>query len=413
MHSLLLALAAVPAFQDVEPVDVTKLTDAALEEHFLFERRSDHKLSDWPPFYEDCLNEMARRGGDRWAAVLQTELEQVRREVTVTNGHKSPADDLEVLTALRRAQGKRDPLKVAVQWEGTPLFEFPELPVFALRLENDDEEGESFGFTIGGDYRSGRLARWTVEITDAAGEDVRRPVDWPWGVGGGIFNRAVLAAGASWGAEPFRHTGDPEEPRPLLLPMREYALPTRPGSLVARVVYHDRRDLTYVTEPQPFVYHRSAPLPFEWAAREVTLTAAEVHELRELIEDLYAERVYLLSTPWSPARAPEEGETAAELLYNRGYDSLPLLLESLVADERTPEQRARLFAMLFSLTGLHDPRGARGSLGECRYTGRRMTGGGEMGGGTWRDQGPDPEIQAPLVERWKALAPMVRLKVVE
>jgi hypothetical protein len=412
MLAILLATAVVPACQDDVPVDLAALGDRALQELLRATSARDQRTSGDPLTFESCLHEMARRGGEPWVALLREELARARADVDVVSGREGPPHDLEVLTALRRAERKPDPLELAVEWEGTPVFEFPELPVFALRIVNRDEDGEAFGLTIGGDYRSGRLARWAVELEGAEGERVGRRVDWPWGVGGGLFTRGVLAPGRSLGWEPLRFADEQDEPRPLRLPMREYATPVGPGAYVARVLYHDQRDLTYVTDLRRLVLSRSAPLPFEWRAREVRLAAADVEELRAWIGDLLVERVFLISQPFGPDVGLFEGEmVAAEMLYNRGYASLPLLLESLLSGERTPDERARLLAMLYSLTGLLDPRGARGSLGVCRYTGRGMTGGGEMGGGTWRDAGPDPAVQAPLVECWRVLARMVELKV--
>lgn len=124
--------------------------------------------------YQCCLDEMARRG---MAAELQARYEQAQKSTNPEGGGPANAH---LLTALRRAQGKPDPVQVKVEVVNLPGAPTGLLPT----LVNVDSKPISL--TRGGDYRSGRQSRFRVQLTDQRGARVPDS-NWPqFGMGGGI-----------------------------------------------------------------------------------------------------------------------------------------------------------------------------------------------------------------------------------
>src|SRR5262249_54568078 len=109
---------------------------------------------------EAYLCEIARRGGTTIEAFLTSEYKELSKE---------PKMNLEVLTALRRAQKKRDPLAVVVYGAKDLDAVYPRLPHFVVSLKNADAEELPFRCEKGGDYRSGRQARWRFDVRDSQG----------------------------------------------------------------------------------------------------------------------------------------------------------------------------------------------------------------------------------------------------
>ncbi|MCC6408564.1 MAG: hypothetical protein IT453_15485, partial [Planctomycetes bacterium] len=172
---------------------------------------------------ETCLTEVARRGGEHWVAFLKSELERVRAAPEFGD----VPEDLEVLTALRRAERKPDPL--ALELDGEPLFVcvFPSAPTIVCRLTNVDVGGESFGLTVGGSYRSGRFARCRAAVLDAAGNELE-PLPPPGFMGGGLCSRSPLA---------------PARSLEFSVPLGQYVAWPHAGDYRVKLLYHDETDI--------------------------------------------------------------------------------------------------------------------------------------------------------------------------
>jgi hypothetical protein len=116
--------------------------DELLAEHDrireLLERNAAHERE-----LETCLTEMARRGGVRWIAFLQAELDALRARERADEWRMNEPPELVLLTALRRAQRRPDPLAIEIVTAGPTETTFPDLPTLELRLTNVDRD-ESF-----------------------------------------------------------------------------------------------------------------------------------------------------------------------------------------------------------------------------------------------------------------------------
>jgi hypothetical protein len=150
----------------------------------------------WGREYELGLSEMARRG-------MVEELE--RRHVASRSDQdhrRDSANDTKLLIALRRAQGKPDPLKIHVEllhpaWRVKPSS-FPEMKA---TIENVDVDKETVHLDEGCDDRSGRRTRWRIHLTDEHGQRAPDANFGIFGMGGGIGTGGALAFGekGSWG----------------------------------------------------------------------------------------------------------------------------------------------------------------------------------------------------------------------
>jgi hypothetical protein len=198
--------------------------------------------------YACCLIEMARRK-------MHAEL-QVHHDKLLTNkgeGFDWPANAL-LLTALRRAQGKPDPLQidlelVTVLEYGQPESMDPkrEIPGIKATLKNIDES--PIFITQGGDYRSGRQTRWRVHLTNEKGQRIADSNFPQFGIGGGISGFGSLKPG-----EASRNPGQ--------LDARSYVKSPPSGKYQLQVVYSEQ-EIAAESDLTGLIVWTSQPVPVE------------------------------------------------------------------------------------------------------------------------------------------------------
>jgi len=160
-----------------------------------------------------CLTEMVRRG-------MHKELKHLQE------ARPKGEFDLQLLTALRRAEGKRDPLKILVELPKLDRDGVPSTyPLIVTKQRNVDVEEKTLHLTMGGDYRSGRSERWRVHLTDTVGRRVEDSNFMSWH-GGGILHGRELKAGETTES-------------PLHLDARSYVKPPASGRYMLQVVHSD------------------------------------------------------------------------------------------------------------------------------------------------------------------------------
>lgn len=172
------------------------LSDAKLSD--LLSKMQDFRRYDRGLEYEPCLTEMARRG---MREELQKHYDLLMARERVKDGHPDYPENLELLTALRRAQGEPDPLKIHVElwhkdYSGNPST----IPEIRATIENVDVGKELVYLSEGGDDRSGRRTRWRINLTDRRGRRIPDSNFSSWGDGGGIGSDGLLTYGekGSW-----------------------------------------------------------------------------------------------------------------------------------------------------------------------------------------------------------------------
>ncbi len=301
--------------------------------------------------FQSLLLDMIRLGGP-----------EIARALSVATKTWTDADpdafcqhgNLEALTALRRVQGAPDPLAVEVAGGDRLECVFPELPTIAVRLRNADPDGLPVDFTTGGDYRSGRQARFRIELTDASGRTrPMRPLSF--GMGGGMFSRGPLAPGKEFSTD---------------LALAAFVEPQPPGTYTAVVVYHDTITIADRTSADGLIVSRSAPFEVVVAPREIRLRREEQAEAEGLVRALApAVPVRMVAGTYDPEAHADfiAPESPAGKLLALGWRAYPALRGAALRDAAAGDdavRRAWILALLFSVTGVNDPQYHWGSEGE-------------------------------------------------
>ncbi len=381
---------------------VSSWSDAELREHF---EELEHRWGWLPSFWcahDACLKEMARRGGEHWRTYL-VEVFEHRRKPKRHHGYLRGSADLEVFTALRRLEGKDDPIEVVVTKAGPMEFVFPELPVFRVGLRNRDPSGQSFIMQKGGNYRTGRLTRWRVEVRDENGDPIGVHREWGPGYqfGGGAASHEIFPTGETW--------------RCADLPLRNYLDLPGLGTYTVTIQYHDQARIVDVVDATPLIVSSSDEVSFAWVAREVSITPEEAARMRGLLEKLYEKEPILFFRSPYDARMSPWGRTmpsVAEEIYLEGWKMLPILFDALQEDQDL-HHRAWLLAMLESMTGLNTHGRRYRAFGEYRSIEGPRPPGGHFGRPDWGGRGSDGgltrEGQAQLIADWERYRGLIRV----
>jgi hypothetical protein len=349
---------------------------------------------------ERILCEIVRRAerddADVWEQILSGELRQLRRAEEDAEDLSERLDvtpSLETLTAFRRVQGKPDPVRVEVAGPVRIETVFSSLPRLDVSLVNADAGKETVAFQEGGDYRSGRQARWRIEMRDEAGTLL--PVrDRLSSTGGGFFRPGRLGPGDEWSTS---------------LNTASWIVAPPPGKYTVRVLYHD--SVTIADEPgvDGLIVSSSGPLeltikPLVFAEDEVD--RRKVSELLAAIDDAKGLKVVAGTYgKWAHGLVPPDSPQGR--LLAAGLPALPPLLDALDAPDLAPTRRAVILSLLFSLTGQNDPRETPGVLGGYETTDGAWaisndgaTSFGWGGGGVFDRGDIDVAVQRDFAERW-------------
>ena len=158
------------------------------------------------PRLEFMLTEAIRRGGkdwsrsivDRWKVEPRTgsDAKDESAAEDIPNAERANHPSVEWLTTVRRLEGKPDPLQVLVIGKRKIRCSLGSFPRLFVALTNLDADQTEVQFTAGGDYRSGRQARWRLEITNSEGKvPPERGYHEAVILGGGIFQYDTLQFG--------------------------------------------------------------------------------------------------------------------------------------------------------------------------------------------------------------------------
>jgi hypothetical protein len=361
-------------------------------------RRSLEKLLDGSgfredPLYEPCLSEIVCRGGKTWEAFLKAKLEILTRKKFRRCEGSDETDpgslyNLELLTALRRVQKKSDPLVVLLDAKG-PLEATPlSLPRLKVTIKNEDGEKIAAGFTDGGDYRTGRQARWRVVVRDAKGREL--PIRELSGILilGGQFTEILLEHGKAW---------------ETVLDLGSFVKIPQPGTYSLEVLYHNTKTIADESDISGLVVSRSKPIALVVRSLVIELTAQERKQAAEWILALDAnQRLKIVAGSygeWAHKFVPPN--TPEGKLLGMGVKAAPALIESLRDKSLSDKKRAWILALLFSATGENDPRES-GALGGYDY----QEGGWQIWGGLSGEQpsgglgcGSEGSVSAGKIDR--------------
>ncbi len=351
---------------------------------------------------DPVLIEIVRRGGDVWRDRLRANLDQLekwRESVATDAGTRSwDAHDLEILTALRRVEGKPDPVRMEVAAPEPCVY--PDLSTVSLRIVNHDDLAVTM--TRGGDYRSGREGRYGVEARDAKGQ-LLPGIEWSSGFGGGMFARERKASGEGLGTK---------------LPLSRYVAQLDPGEYRVRIHYSD---WAHIADPDAFlgaVTVTSEAFTIRVLPRVIETTHDEQARLAALAEELPAKGpVQVLEGrygPWAHTFVPPD--SAAGRLLDAGWTALPALAKFASRSDADPLRRAWAFAVLHGITGRLAPTRTN-VIGDFETHSESFS--GLTGGGFSRSSSSvttagrptiDSAAQADMATAWAKIATVVQLK---
>lgn len=346
-----------------DPSSIASLPEQSLLDLFAREfRKRQEPLRGRNEGLQLCMWEMVRRGGNGFRATVSGALEEVRRGLkeavdTERRGRLEDDPELELLAAVRRLEGARDPLKISVSGHATLTCTFPRLPTVHVIATNDDPGQASYLYTRGGDYRSGRWARWRFEVRDEQGREmeIRERLS---GIGGGMCSHDPLNPGDSFSAD---------------LDLNLYLRPLPPGRYLVRAQYADSRAISELRDLRGCIFFLSEPFTLTVEPREIRVSSEERGGIRESILRLKdAGRVKIVEGSYSPSFhtfiAPE---SEPGQILQRDWKAVPDLIQALTGDGPAL-MKAWCISLLFTITGIENPAGweaPRGALGD--YSSRK------------------------------------------
>jgi hypothetical protein len=387
----------------IEAVAKVKLfTDAQLQQTLEKLLGGSHFRDD--PLYEPCLGEIVRRGGKTWEAFLAAKLETLNKKqfkLSKDDDYPEPGSyhNLELLTALRRVQKKSDPLAVALSAKGPLEASLLSLPRLDVAMKNVDCDKAAVGFREGGDYRSGRQARWRIVVRDNKGVELPEKKLSGVIIEGGIYRDENLKHGKTW---------------ETTLDVRSFVKIDLPGTYSLQVLYHNTKELADASDISGLIVARSKPIALIVRPLVIAVTAEERKEIARWISALDGSKPLKVVAgtygKWAHEFVPPT--TAEGRILGAGLKAVPVLIEALANRSLSDNKRAWILSLLFSATGENDPRDFSGAVGAYRYreAGWQIwggpPGGPQSGGIGCSDEGSSSggeisrEAQDKLIETW-------------
>jgi tetratricopeptide (TPR) repeat protein len=357
---------------------------------------------EWHQHTTEYLLEMVRRKGPtitRFLTSKHNELLEAHKDLdTQTARGRYPT--LELLTALRRAQNKPDPLPIILGVAEQEETIFPNLPVIDAALVNKDYQKKPILYKNGGDYRSGRAERWRFSVRGSQGNIMRiKPREDP--DCGGFFTRSTLKANESWDT---------------VLDMRRY-IDLPPGDYTVTVEYSDQEEISSLLHTAAFLLCRSDPFKLHVQPRVIDVTRQDREAVKAVIASLDEKsRVKILEGTYAKAdHAFIALDSPPGKILTLGWRAVPQLLDALEDDKLAPQRRAWVLALLFSITSWNDPTDEPAAIGPYDFRGRGWAVSGGRNGKTivlgagsgsgklvYTADKIDDKVQRQFATKWKA-----------
>ena len=373
-----------------------------------------------------AILEAVRRGGKSWEGFFAALVSSADSD-----------QDREMLTALRRIQGRPDPLEVTVESAEQVEVTWPDIPRFKVTLRNREADGPRFAIGPENNYRGGFLRAFRFDVVRADGSRV--PVRQRWGDFGGVETLTSLKPGEEW------HS---------VLDMRDYISALDCGVYTVRAQYGEDAMFSNARDLRGRICYSSEPFSLSVGLRRITLTRAEDKAVRTACNSLPDSGPvrFVVGTAVEEHEAFIAGDSPEGVLLRSGWKAVPALLDELEIQNASLRRRAWALALLFGISGANDPRpmsvfsgnfegidnedseisegglgGAgvqRTSLGTSRYSGSawecliggpHSTLGGQGGAFVMSQAGgggePSPVAQKWLIGRWKAARKFLRIEI--
>jgi len=290
--------------------------------------------------------EIIRRGGPKWTAYLEDKIrktmEEPPREYELRPHGAYP---LKLLTVLRRLQGSKDPLAVFVD-KPPPIYVMPDMPGFCVRLVNTDAKGLPIYIPLGGDYRSGRRTKFSMEVTDSNGRELPILPDWS-DIRGGILDPTVIKSGEAVVGDSGMY-------------LASYVTIPKPGKYTIRVLFSEH--IPYIADmdhTEGVIAYRSDPFVIDFQAPPTRRSREADETVRSLLAQLPEEGpIIIFDGHYSPLAHDMliPPDTPVGRILTLGWQAVPVMVDELGSPAITPGRRAWLEGLLFSVTACNDPR---------------------------------------------------------
>jgi hypothetical protein len=350
---------------------------------------------------DSLLVEMIARRDGRFEPVVE---EAWRGSVVkpVYGSDEDPeAGDLQLLTALRRLQGKPDPVAIEVREVRPETVVWPGGVELDLAIVHRDLEGELVTLRLGGDYRSGRATRWRLEAVGADGRPAERCRFRP-GIGGGAEQVMALAPGAE---------------QRVTLRSLSYLEPLEPGRYRLRAARHEYVSIVDEPDLEGRLCLETADIAVEVRPRTIRATKVELAMLAQAFEEHDENEPLWIVAPWEAGNPFDVANprTPIERIASGGWKSVPVLIDALDRPSSSVRERAWALVLLYDLTGVYDPTAWDAGVGLVRERyGRHDWGSGHVllgGSGTVGSGEPSRTAQEPLIAKWRAARRFLDVRV--
>lgn len=344
----------------------------------------------------------AARVGEQKLATARNELDAARDALEKTSKNDNAAawekqnelveraaesvDQLETDLERRRESVNEEEIEIPADFIATTR----NLPTLIARLTSADIEQQAIFITQGGDYRSGRHARWRIEARDSQNRLVpMRPNKS--GSGGGMYQTGFLEFDESWEAA---------------LPMADYVDLPKPGDYTVTLVYHNEVTIADLDDPddlENLLVFRSKPFKLKIIKaprRVIQLEPGSRDQARSLIQSLPMEGTVkvLVSKYDDSVHGFVSPESAEGKLLQMDWQAVPELLAAINDPQRDRHQKAWALSLLYSIAHERDlnPFQHVSAFGSLRWQ-QNATNYGSANGRFSQDE------QDSLIDKWNEL----------
>ena len=344
------------------------------------------------------LREMARRGGARWVEFITTEIESLGKRP-----HPLSDPSVALWTALRMAE--RKPLPFVLECADVePIHSvFPTLPLARVRIRNIDQEGARV--TIKVDATQPTTEFFSVEARDDAGRSIMLN---PTGDGGNAGFHELRSGDSVTASVDISKLGGVASPDRMVVVVSYL-------HAVSEISADGALDCYSL---------RSQPFRIQWKPRTLPMKAVEAASVAAVLRQIPTDAPAVVGrkgTSYGTSDVQRRLGGEARII-EAGYAALPGLLAALDSCRDNPNRCAQILALLYSVTGLYDPRGIGASspssvefrrgaaLGRYVYAGVESISGVYVHSDVFETSGIDRTAQDDLVQQWQALSRYIRIE---
>ncbi|MHC4405547.1 MAG: hypothetical protein ACYTG0_38365 [Planctomycetota bacterium] len=279
-------------------------------------------------------------------------------------------EELLLLSAIHQLEQRPPPVRIEICGEKSRDVVWTEMPALEIALVNQHPDRETVVWQEGGNYRHGRRESLGFDVTDDMGRVM--PVVVPSMMRGGMIHDVELKVDERWRQR---------------VPLASYCKTLAPGRYRVRAAYAFGSPVGCIQDKWKSFMIMSNPVEFVVQPREITVTKAKQKSVSEHLEEME------LSMPFVKQREQQDlvaklgrwlqaftgrsepplrfidgkydpethksfipPESPAGQLLQLGWVAVPSMIDVLGDEQLHSDKRAWILALLYSITGVNDPR---------------------------------------------------------